>query len=163
MILPVSASYISCYVVIICFCYCITNFFFKYNFLSLIATHDPGWNDPPLFSFDAVNTTVQSKTTKKTLLNKRVAFPLTSHESSKSAPICTMIPQTLPNNSVPPATLTNISPASGDINKSVTKVCDASSGTEQKLLKEEALQKVMGVFNEILAGASEELQVCYYL
>ncbi|GLH05819.1 Uncharacterized protein GBIM_11383 [Gryllus bimaculatus] len=39
------------------------------------ATFDPGWNDPPTFSYDATKITAQPGK-RGTLLNKRVAFPM---------------------------------------------------------------------------------------
>lgn len=45
---------------------------------SLPSTHDPGWNDPPEWALSAQNVSSGSKR----LLNKRVAFPLSSQNSS---------------------------------------------------------------------------------
>lgn len=38
------------------------------------ASCDPGWNDPPLFSYNSQTSHLKSK--PRSLLNKRVAFPL---------------------------------------------------------------------------------------
>ncbi|KAJ9582014.1 hypothetical protein L9F63_003597, partial [Diploptera punctata] len=111
-------------------------------------TYDPGWNDPPLFSFDTVNTTLQSKSAKKTLLNKRVAFPMTSQQSSTKSPTTlTSMPPTT-NSSIAPAA----SPSSGHANKTEL------SGSTDCMDKEEALHKVLHIFDEVLMGASEKLK-----
>lgn len=47
---------------------------------SLPSTHDPGWNDPPEWALSSQHNS--SGTSTRRLLNKRVAFPLSSQTSS---------------------------------------------------------------------------------
>lgn len=48
---------------------------------SLPSSHDPGWNDPPEWALSSQHSGVSSKR----VLNKRVAFPLSSQTSSGKA------------------------------------------------------------------------------
>ncbi|GLV39350.1 hypothetical protein CBL_13227 [Carabus blaptoides fortunei] len=79
----------------------------------------PGWNDPPLLSQQSANPR------SRTLLNKRVAYPLskpTSVESSQMLPPANLMP--LPATlQIPKATDTNESKDNCDLN-SLTKVLD---------------------------------------
>ncbi|KAL0849932.1 hypothetical protein ABMA28_011857 [Loxostege sticticalis] len=47
------------------------------------ATFDPGWNDPPTFSYNAQQTTPSKP---RNFLNKRVAFPLSGTTGSNATP-----------------------------------------------------------------------------
>lgn len=67
---------------------------------SLPSTHDPGWNDPPEWALSTQNVSSGSKR----LLNKRVAFPLSSQNSSAgkiSSPSSSNIPPILQSSTAP--------------------------------------------------------------
>ncbi|XP_011497973.1 PREDICTED: steroid receptor RNA activator 1-like [Ceratosolen solmsi marchali] len=57
----------------------------------LLASHDPGWNDPPNWALSSLNKS-DSGTPTKRLLNKRVAFPL----NSKEEPLSSLLTQNFP-------------------------------------------------------------------
>lgn len=75
---------------------------------SLPSTHDPGWNDPPEWALSSQRDT--SGTSTRRLLNKRVAFPLSSQTSSpeKAAipPPLSNIPPVLPQSTTVPTITT---------------------------------------------------------
>ncbi|XP_001601505.1 steroid receptor RNA activator 1 [Nasonia vitripennis] len=52
---------------------------------SLLASHDPGWNDPPSWAFTGSPKPATATPTKRNLLNKRVAFPLNSKPESTTS------------------------------------------------------------------------------
>ncbi|KAJ1532105.1 hypothetical protein ONE63_000734 [Megalurothrips usitatus] len=74
------------------------------SLFSLGSVPDPGWNDPPNFSYDALNPPNGQK--RANLLNKRVAYPLASQLGS-SPPSGGMNP------TLPPTTVTAAVPPSG--------------------------------------------------
>ena len=45
-------------------------------FISLEGNHDRAWNDPPVFAYSAATGKTEDSNPRRTLLNKRVAFPL---------------------------------------------------------------------------------------
>lgn len=49
---------------------------------TLQSCHDPGWNDPPKWALSSNTLSSTKNTPTKRLLNKRVAFPLSSSPSS---------------------------------------------------------------------------------
>ncbi|PSN49149.1 hypothetical protein C0J52_14894 [Blattella germanica] len=120
------------------------------------VTHDPGWNDPPIFSYGDINATALTKTPKKTLLNKRVAFPM-NLQSSSSSPVTSssdVLPSVPPSNMIPPASMPNVA-ATGSASDTATNIVEHSG---QNLLKEGALQKVLKDFEEILTVGSDDLK-----
>lgn len=118
------------------------------------VTHDPGWNDPPIFSYDAVTATGQSKIPKRGLLNKRVAFPLSSQPSSNISPTTKIMLPPVPTSIGPAVHLDR--PPLGD------HPCTASSTTEENTKedspKEEALQNVMEGLEYILKNSAYNFQ-----
>ncbi|RZF32423.1 hypothetical protein LSTR_LSTR001887 [Laodelphax striatellus] len=59
--------------------------------------YDPGWNDPPLFSYDSHATTQLKQEKRGNLLNKRVAFPLHKDGSKNDAsPVSNLPPLPAP-------------------------------------------------------------------
>lgn len=68
---------------------------FIYYFIFILAKCDPGWNDPPTFSYNAQ----PSPGTKPRLaLNKRVAFPLqgTNSTTTPPNPLSSEVPPSIP-------------------------------------------------------------------
>ncbi|KYM97897.1 PREDICTED: steroid receptor RNA activator 1-like [Cyphomyrmex costatus] len=70
---------------------------------SLPSTHDHGWNDPPEWALSSQHNS--SGTSTKKLLNKRVAFPLSSHTSSSEK--AAVLPASL---NMPPMLQSTIAP-----------------------------------------------------
>lgn len=66
---------------------------------------DPGWNDPPNFSYDALNPPTGPK--RANLLNKRVAYPMASQAgtSPPSGGMNPTLPPSAVTNAVPPSIL----------------------------------------------------------
>ncbi|XP_033335276.2 steroid receptor RNA activator 1 [Megalopta genalis] len=61
----------------------------------LLPGHDPGWNDPPKWAYSGTQSSTTTPT--KRVLNKRVAFPLSSPQTSnKETPVSS------PSTSMPP-------------------------------------------------------------
>lgn len=117
------------------------------------VTHDPGWNDPPVFSYDAVTAIAQSKTPKRgLLLNKRVAFPLSSQPPSD-------MPPTMPANSIPSGIMLGQPPIAGHPT-TARNTTDENAGQSFSLQKEDALQRVMEGFEHILQDSAHDFQVC---
>lgn len=120
------------------------------------VTHDPGWNDPPVFSYDAVAGTAQSKTPKKgLLLNKRVAFPLSSQPPSNKPPTANNVLPTIPMTSTGPPVQPGLPPV---VVHSTTERKTSEENTQQSLQKEEALQKVMEGFEQILKDSAHDFE-----
>ncbi|KZC10746.1 Steroid receptor RNA activator 1, partial [Dufourea novaeangliae] len=111
----------------------------------LLPGHDPGWNDPPKWAFSGGQSSAITPT--KRVLNKRVAFPLSStqssnKESSSSNPSMTMPPSlqssiTLTTASHPPL----IPPSNVD---AVVKT------NEVEINKEQALTDVLANFETVI-------------
>ncbi|XP_078050608.1 steroid receptor RNA activator 1 isoform X2 [Augochlora pura] len=59
----------------------------------LLPGHDPGWNDPPKWAYSGMQNTTATPT--KRVLNKRVAFPLSSPQASNKEPSVSS-PSTMP-------------------------------------------------------------------
>ncbi|GBP13013.1 Steroid receptor RNA activator 1 [Eumeta japonica] len=62
-----------------------------------LAAFDPGWNDPPTFSYNIQHT---QATRPRNFLNKRVAFPLTGANADNAPKSLSALPSNLP---MPPA------------------------------------------------------------
>lgn len=73
---------------------------------TLKSSHDPGWNDPPKWALSSSST---KSTPTKRLLNKRVAFPLSSSPSTTSGQQQQQLP--LGNLPPPPAMITPLTTA----------------------------------------------------
>lgn len=127
---------------------------------SVPVTHDPGWNDPPVFSYDTVAATAQCKTQKRGLhLNKRVAFPLSSQPSSNMPPTMKSMLLPMPNRTGPAVQLDH-PPLSDDPS---TARITAEENTKEGTQKEEALQRVMEGLECILKNSACNFQVCFYM
>jgi hypothetical protein len=124
------------------------------------VTHDPGWNDPPVFSYDAVTATAQSKTPKRgLLLNKRVAFPLSSQPPSDMPPTTNNMLPAMPANSIPSGIMLGQPPIAGHPT-TARNTTDENAGQSFSLQKEDALQRVMEGFEHILQDSAHDFQVC---
>ncbi|XP_076277605.1 steroid receptor RNA activator 1 [Lasioglossum baleicum] len=105
---------------------------------SLLPGHDPGWNDPPNWAYTGTQSSTATPT--KRVLNKRVAFPLSStqasnKESSALSPSMTMPPP--PQSSID-LTTGSRTPSIPPSNVDVTNDTDAL-----KIDKEQALNDVL--------------------
>ncbi|KAL0275585.1 UNVERIFIED_CONTAM: hypothetical protein PYX00_003396 [Menopon gallinae] len=97
--------------------------------------HDPGWNDPPLFTYDKAAAIQASATKKGISLNKRVAYPMTGKAMTASAsPVPSSTPPSLPQMKPPPVCTGLMRPDSG------TRTEESEA---QKLDKSERLSKVL--------------------
>lgn len=118
---------------------------------SLPSTHDPGWNDPPEWALSSQHNS--SGTSTRRLLNKRVAFPLSSQTSS---PGKTAVPSSSSN--MPPVlqstampTITTaphkplLTPTIGNKN-SVTKTLESND----KFDKDRALAEIMASLESVM-------------
>lgn len=125
---------------------------------SVPVTHDPGWNDPPIFSYDAVTATTQSKTPKRgLLLNKRVAFPLSSQSPSSMPPI---ISSMFLASNIDSGIMLGVPPIANHL---TTTRNTTEENPGQSLQKEDALQRVMEGFEQILKDSAHNFQVCLIL
>lgn len=127
--------------------------------LFLLDGYDPGWNDPPMFSYDSHSSQITSEK-RVNILNKRVAFPLhSSPETSNKLPSIdpTLPPQPCDLASLPPPPcITSVNTSSNPI------VLDSKVEEKIKDFDEEgALTSVMNNFDEVLERKSdnEELKV----
>lgn len=113
---------------------------------SLPSSYDPGWNDPPKWALSSQNNS--SKT--KRLLNKRVAFPLSSQTStaekaSSSSPSNT--PPILQSSMAPTLTTAPHKPLVAPIDKEfTTKTLDSDFDKDQALT--EVLTNLKSVMTE---------------
>ncbi|XP_076642822.1 steroid receptor RNA activator 1 [Halictus rubicundus] len=121
---------------------------------SLLPGHDPGWNDPPNWAYTGTQSSTSTPT--KRVLNKRVAFPLSStqasdKESSVSSPSMTIPP--LPQSSINLTTALHpplISPSN----------VDAENVTESlKIDKEQALNEVLQSLETVINEHISETRV----
>ena len=82
------------------------------------GNHDRAWNDPPVFSYQQTTSPDSSKedssttltNTRKTLLNKRVAFPLSSGSMSTQQPLLPPTAVMPPKSSEPPTAIVSATP-----------------------------------------------------
>lgn len=121
---------------------------------------DPGWNDPPNFSYDALNP--PSGVRRSSLLNKRVAYPM-APQPGTSPPTGGMNP------TLPPTTKTTALPPSGlqgnfSGNRSRTSSESANYSSEPALDKMETLSKVRSNLEEVVnrsysLSASERAEI----
>lgn len=109
---------------------------------------DPGWNDPPMFSYGSQ--IAQMKSSKpRTFLNKRVAFPLNegSPRTSNRVPIDPTAPLPLCNiSSLPPPPTSfpvKIKEADAGLDRVIDDIDTDYNG-------EKTLQNVMSNFNSVL-------------
>jgi len=104
---------------------------------SLPLSHDPGWNDPPQWALSGQSSSVG---TSKRFLNKRVAFPLSSQQSSspgKSNPVhSSKTPPVLQSFSVPTITSAPHKPLVAPINKDLPTTVFSSDFDRDQALTE---------------------------
>lgn len=120
-------------------------FHFFCNFV-LGSIPDPGWNDPPNFSYDALNPPTGPK--RANLLNKRVAYPM-APQSGTSPPSGGMNP------TLPPSTVTSAVPpsaAQGGFGGNRSRNSSESSGAAQEPGpdKAETLSRVKSNLEEVV-------------
>lgn len=115
------------------------------------TSSDPGWNDPPLFSYE--EHTAQLKSTKpKTLLNKRVSYPVDGTRTDNPLVVDPTLPlqpctkDTLP----PPPTTANF--LNKDTISAVPNSCkpEEKSKDDEDFNTEDALSQTVANFNSVL-------------
>ncbi|XP_054271864.1 steroid receptor RNA activator 1 [Macrosteles quadrilineatus] len=116
------------------------------------AKCDPGWNDPPLFSYETH--TAQLKASKpRTFLNKRVAFPLhgASPPTSSSPPVDPTAPLSMSNLSkLPPPPMGTFTPPKE------TPMRNEACLNENSLDSSQLLRAVMTNLCDILDSAFQD-------
>lgn len=80
------------------------------DILCSTGNHDKAWNDPPVFAYQPTTTGPpqdesgpSQPSTKRTFLNKRVAFPMTANSSSQPTNTATPFGGLPPPLSLPPS------------------------------------------------------------
>ncbi|XP_022186855.2 steroid receptor RNA activator 1 [Nilaparvata lugens] len=114
------------------------------------VAYDPGWNDPPLFSYDSQTTQVKQEK-RGTLLNKRVAFPLQNDGSKNNGP------SNHPPLSAPPIPGAMLSPSPIPNSNAVPK--QPASDNDQTIVREEAIDVIMNNLNSVLDNISENSEL----
>ncbi|EFX89230.1 steroid receptor RNA activator 1-like protein [Daphnia pulex] len=110
------------------------------------GNHDRAWNDPPVFSYQQGDAKPEENgnTAKKTLLNKRVAFPLSGGSTTSQTPATSLPPIGLP----PPAVNLTTSPQS----TSVLLPSEKPSGTPMMETREQ-LESSLATVSRILVDS----------
>jgi len=112
---------------------------------SLPSTHDPGWNDPPEWALSQHNSSGPST---RRLLNKRVAFPLSSQTSSPEK-VASLSPSNMPpilqSTAVPTITTAPHKPLLAPTDKDYVKTSESDSFDKDQALTEilTSLESVM--------------------
>ncbi|CAL1689451.1 unnamed protein product [Lasius platythorax] len=125
---------------------------------SLPSSHDPGWNDPPEWALSSQN--ISSGT--KRLLNKRVAFPLSSQISAigkVNSPSPSNTPPTLQSSIVPTITTAPHKPLVTPIDKDLTtKTLESDFDKDQALTEVLANLKSVMTEHKMEMNKTEEIQ-----
>ncbi|XP_015108662.1 steroid receptor RNA activator 1 [Diachasma alloeum] len=123
----------------------------------LQSSHDPGWNDPPKWAFTP--SPASTGTPTKRLLNKRVAFPLSSAPASPGNPVAAG--QQLPPGNLPPppAQLTSLTSAPHAPLLAPTAVPNTSDIAPSIADKEEALHKTLENIQTVIDGELDRSRV----
>uniref|UniRef100_A0A1B6LY85 SRA1/Sec31 domain-containing protein n=1 Tax=Graphocephala atropunctata TaxID=36148 RepID=A0A1B6LY85_9HEMI len=112
------------------------------------ASCDPGWNDPPLFSYEC-QTTQRRSSKPRNFLNKRVAFPLHESPPSNHLPVDPTAPLSLCNKSTLPP------PPSAIIAPGTEIPCTEGLKTVEIFNPSEALQTVLNNLTGVLNSKFE--------
>jgi len=113
-----------------------------------------------VLSYDAVAGTAQSKIPKRgLLLNKRVAFPLSSQPPLNKPQTTNDVPPAMAVTSTGSAVQPGLPPLAVH---STTESKTNEENTQQTLKKEEALQRVMEGFEQILRDSAHDFEVCLF-
>ncbi|XP_011167290.2 steroid receptor RNA activator 1 isoform X1 [Solenopsis invicta] len=103
----------------------------------LPSTQDPGWNDPPEWALSLQHNS--SGTSTKRLLNKRVAFPLSSQTSSPgkvaSLPPLSNMPPVLQSTTAPTITTAPHKPLLAPTDKGCANTVDDNFDKDQALME----------------------------
>lgn len=121
----------------------------KKYFSFLLDKYDPGWNDPPIFTYDKAAAIQATATKRGVSLNKRVAYPMSGKAMNVSAgPGASATPPSLPQMKPPPACTSLI-----------TKQSDIKAGEceIEKLGKSERLIKVLKNLEAVSENDDEEI------
>lgn len=120
---------------------------------SLPSTHDPGWNDPPEWALSSQHNS--SGTSTRRLLNKRVAFPLSSQTSSPekvaAPPPSTNLPPVLQSAAVPTITTAPHKPLLAPIDKD-----HAKTESDDNFDKDQALTEILASFESVMTEQKME-------
>lgn len=116
---------------------------------SLASFHDPGWNDPPKW---AQTVPLQSSGTPPTkrLLNKRVAFPMSSTSSNQSSNPAQQSPLSMP----PPAC--SLGSTSSPLAPKSSEICEGGVDKEESLRS--AWENLQHVIRDLDSSRLEDVQ-----
>ncbi|KYQ50831.1 Steroid receptor RNA activator 1 [Trachymyrmex zeteki] len=116
----------------------------------LPSTHDPGWNDPPEWALSSQHNS--SGTSTRRLLNKRVAFPLSSQtpspEKATVSPASLNMPPTLQSTTVPTITTAPHKPLLAPTDKDYTKTIESDDNFDKAQALTEILTNLESVMTE---------------
>ncbi|KAG5326316.1 SRA1 protein, partial [Pseudoatta argentina] len=125
---------------------------------SLPSTHDAGWNDPPEWALSSQHNS--SGISTRRLLNKRVAFPLSSQtpspEKAAVSPASLNMPPTLQSTAVPTITTAPHKPLLAPTDKDYAKTIKSDDNFD----KDQALTEILtGLESVIMEQKMEENKV----
>ncbi|KYM92549.1 Steroid receptor RNA activator 1 [Atta colombica] len=117
---------------------------------SLPSTHDPGWNDPPEWALTSQYNS--SGTSTRKLLNKRVAFPLSSQtpspEKATVSSASLNMPPTLQSIAVPTITTAPHKPLLAPTDKDYAKIIKSDDNFDKDQALTEILTNLESVMTE---------------
>jgi len=116
---------------------------------SLPSTHDPGWNDPPEWALTSQYNS--SGTSTRKLLNKRVAFPLSSQTPPEKATVSSAslnMPPTLQSIAVPTITTAPHKPLLAPTDKDYAKIIKSDDNFDKDQSLTEILTSLESVMTE---------------
>ncbi|KAG5324689.1 SRA1 protein, partial [Acromyrmex heyeri] len=115
---------------------------------SLPSTHDAGWNDPPEWALSSQHNS--SGISTRRLLNKRVAFPLSSQtpspEKAAVSPASLNMPPTLQSTAVPTITSAPHKPLLAPTDKEYTKTIKSDDNFD----KDQALTEILTSLESVM-------------
>ena len=115
---------------------------------SLPSTHDAGWNDPPEWALSSQHNS--SGTSTRRLLNKRVAFPLSSQtpspEKATVSPASLNMPPTLQSTAVPTITTAPHKPFLAPTDKDYAKTIKSDDNFD----KDQALTEILTSLESVM-------------
>lgn len=116
---------------------------------SLPSSYDSGWNDPPEWAMSSQHGSF-CETSSKRLLNKRVAFPLSSltSTSEKTSPL-------LPSN-MPPVSLSSQRMTTAPHKPFMSPVAKDMKPLESDIDKDQALTDIMANLESVMMGQNIE-------
>ncbi|XP_012528652.2 steroid receptor RNA activator 1 [Monomorium pharaonis] len=122
---------------------------------SLPTTYDPGWNDPPEWALSSQHNS--SGTSTRRLLNKRVAFPLSSSQASSPEiasplPLSNMPPPIPQSTAAPTISTAPHKPLLAPTSKDCVKILES----EDNFDKDQALMEILASLESVITEKMEE-------